>query len=140
MQVQNNKVVCDNGSGFLKMGLAGDTFPRYTIPAVVGRPLLRANQKIGDIELKALMLGDEANPLRSFLEISYPVREGIIDNWDDMIALWDYTFHQKMGLPKDLSNHNIIITEAARNPKQNRAKMAEIMFERFGFGGIIFEM
>ena len=69
MQTSNNKVVCDNGSGFLKMGFAGDTFPRYTIPSIVGRPLLRANQKIGDIELKALMLGDEANPLRSFLEI-----------------------------------------------------------------------
>lgn len=51
------------------MGFAGDTFPRYTIPSITGRPLLRANQKIGDVELKALMLGDEANPLRSFLEI-----------------------------------------------------------------------
>jgi actin-related protein 2 len=99
MQTSNNRVVCDNGSGFLKMGFAGDNFPRYTIPSIVGRPLLRANQKIDDIELKALMLGDEANPLRSMLEITYPVREGIVENWEDMIALWDYTFHTKMGLP-----------------------------------------
>lgn len=92
MQVANNRVVCDNGSGFLKMGFAGDSFPRYTIPSIVGRPMLRANQKIGDIELKPLMVGDEANPLRSLLEISYPIREGIIENWDDMIALWEHTF------------------------------------------------
>lgn len=45
------------------------------------------------------MLGDEANPLRSFLEISYPIREGIVESWDDLTALWDYTFHTKMGLP-----------------------------------------
>ena len=86
------------------------------------------------------MLGDEANPLRSFLEISYPIREGIVDNWEDMEALWAYTFHTKMGLPKDLRNHKIIVTEAAMNPKKNRAKMAQILFEKFGFGGVKFEM
>jgi len=47
-----NRVVLDNGSGFLKIGFGGENFPRFTIPAIVGRPLLRANQKIGDIELK----------------------------------------------------------------------------------------
>ena len=138
--VMGDRVICDNGSGFLKMGFAGENFPRYTIPSIAGRPLLRANQKIGDIELKPLMLGDEANPLRSFLEISYPIREGIVDNWDDMEALWAYTFHTKMGLPKDLSKHKIIVTEAAMNPKKNRAKMAQILFEKFGFGGVKFEM
>jgi actin-related protein len=45
------------------------------------------------------MLGDETNPLRLMLEITYPVREGIVENWEDMIALWDYIFHTKMGLP-----------------------------------------
>ncbi len=140
MQSNLNKVICDNGSGFLKMGYAGENFPRFSIPSIVGRPLLRSNQKVGDIELKSLMLGDEANPLRSFLEISYPIREGIVESWDDLTSLWDYTFHTKMGLPQDLSDHKILITEAARNPKKNRAKMAEILFEKFGYGSVIFEI
>ena len=29
-----------------------------------------------------------------------------------------------MNLPKNLSGHKILITEAARNPRKNRAKMA----------------
>lgn len=41
--VNEDKIVCDNGSGFLKMGYAGDDFPRYTIPSIVGRPMLRSN-------------------------------------------------------------------------------------------------
>ena len=86
------------------------------------------------------MLGDEANPLRSYLEITYPIREGIIENWDDMEALWAYTFHTKMGLPKDLSKHKILVTEAAMNPKKNRAMMAKMLFEKFGFGHVMFEM
>lgn len=31
------------------------------------------------------------------------------------------------------------MTEAAENPDSNRAKMAEIMFEKYGFGGVMFE-
>lgn len=140
MQGALNKVICDNGSGFLKMGYAGENFPRFTIPSIAGRPLLRASQTVGEIELKSLMLGDEANPLRSYLEISYPIREGIVESWEDLEALWAYTFHTKMGLPKDLSGHKILVTEAARNPRKNRAMMAEILFEKFGFGGVLFEM
>jgi len=140
MQAVENKVVCDNGSGFMKLGVAGENFPRFTIPAIVGRPLLRAAEKIGNVELRPLMLGDEANPLRSFLEISYPLREGIVENWEEMTELWKYSFHQKMKLPQDLGGHKILITEAARNPKKNREKMGEVMFEKFGYGGIMFEI
>jgi actin-related protein 2 len=41
--LQMDKIICDNGSGFLKMGFAGENFPRFTIPSIAGRPLLRAN-------------------------------------------------------------------------------------------------
>jgi actin-related protein len=47
------------------------------------------------------MVGDEAAPLRAFLEISYPLKEGKIKNWDDMEALWSYCFHKKLGLAED---------------------------------------
>ena len=98
--MQGNKIICDNGSGFLKVGFSGDDYPRYTVPSIAGRPLLRSGQKVGDINLKQLMLGDEASPLRSYLEITYPIREGIVEDWDDLTALWEYTFYTKMGLPK----------------------------------------
>jgi actin-related protein 2 len=65
------------------MGYAGDSFPRYNIPTIVGRPMLRANQNIGDVELKDIMFGDEASPYRALLDIKYPVAHGKIDNWDD---------------------------------------------------------
>jgi actin-related protein 2 len=140
MQADSSKVICDNGSGFMKIGFCGENFPTATIPAIVGRPLLRADQKIGEVELKSLMVGDEANPLRSYLEIDYPIQEGIVKNWDDMCSLWEHSFFNRLNLPKDLSNHSILITEAALNPKQNRVKMADIMFEKFGFGHIMFQM
>lgn len=131
--------MCDNGSGFLKMGYAGDNFPRYTIPSIVGRPQLRSKQNVGDLELREVMYADEASPYRALLDITYPIDEGRVRDWNDFEALWNYTFHNKMGMPKDLSDRKILVTEAALNPKKNREKMTELIFEKHGFGGCMFE-
>jgi len=85
------------------------------------------------------MIGDEAAPLRSFLEIKYPLKEGKIINWDDMELLWNYCFTNKLGLPEDKTDKKILLTEPALNPTKNREKMGEIMIEKFGFGGVAFE-
>ncbi len=37
-------------------------------------------------------MGDEAAALRHGLEVTYPVDNGVIRNWDDMELLWNYTF------------------------------------------------
>ena len=38
------------------------------------------------------MVGDEAAAQRAGLEVTYPVDNGVIRNWDDMELLWNYTF------------------------------------------------
>lgn len=37
---------------FVKCGYAGSNFPAFTFPSLVGRPIIRAAHKIGDIEVK----------------------------------------------------------------------------------------
>ncbi|KAG7161535.1 Actin-related protein 2-like 2 [Homarus americanus] len=69
---------------FVKVGYAGCNFPAHIFPSMVGRPIIRATNKIGDIEVKDLMVGDEASKLRSMLEVTYPMENGIVKNWDDM--------------------------------------------------------
>jgi actin-related protein 2 len=46
-------VVCDNGTGFVKCGFAGDNFPRAVFPCMVGRPMLRYEEEISAQQLKA---------------------------------------------------------------------------------------
>ncbi|KAJ3085797.1 Arp2/3 complex subunit, actin nucleation center [Quaeritorhiza haematococci] len=128
-------VVCDNGTGFVKCGFAGTNFPEAIFPAVVGRPILRAEERIGDVEVKDIMVGSEAAELRSMLQMSYPMENGIVRNWEDMYHLWDYTFHERLKL-KDPREHKILLTEPAMNPKRNREKMVEVMFEKYGFQGV----
>lgn len=77
------------------------------------------------MQLKPIMFGDEANPHRALLNIEYPIAEGRVTNWDKFEQLWEYIFDKKLGLPMgNLGEHNILITEAAMNPTQNREKMA----------------
>ncbi|XP_023236423.1 actin-related protein 2 isoform X2 [Centruroides vittatus] len=125
-------IICDNGTGFVKCGYAGSNFPAFTFPSMVGRPIIRAAHKIGDIEVKDLMVGDEASKLRSMLEVAYPMENGIVRNWEDMCHIWDYTFGpSKMNI--DPKNSKILLTEPPMNPVKNREKMIEVMFEKYQF-------
>ena len=128
-------IVFDNGSGYLKAGLSNKEVPMFTLPAIIGRPMLRYKQKIANFELKPVMIGDEVTPVRSLLELSYPMEEGIIKNDKDMATLWDYVLTQKLKIPKDeLKDRKILMTEAPNNPTKNKEKMAEILFEKIGIG------
>ncbi|CCC69345.1 hypothetical protein NCAS_0C03550 [Naumovozyma castellii] len=132
----HSPIVLDQGTGFVKIGRAGENFPDYTFPSIVGRPILRAEERANiTTPLKDIMIGDEASEVRSYLQISYPMENGIIKNWTDMELLWDYAFFEQMKLPTT-SNGKILLTEPPMNPTKNREKMCEVMFEKYDFGGV----
>lgn len=128
-------VVCDNGTGFVKVGYAGTNFPGHTFRSMIGRPMLRADEKMDKkgFQLKDVMCGDEAAKYREFLEITYPLENGIVKNWKDMKILWDYTFKDTLKI--SCSEHRILLTEPPSNPADNRKKMYEHMFDQYGFDG-----
>eukprot|EP00116_Pleurobrachia_bachei_P002330 sb/3462592/ len=130
----NHVIVSDNGTGYVKCGHAGKNFPEHVFPAMVGRPIIRSSAKVGDIEIKDLMIGDEAAQCRQMLEIKYPMENGVVKSWDDMKHLWSHTFYDKMKI--DTKNAKVLLTEPPLNPKSNREKMVEIMFEEYGFKGV----
>lgn len=80
------------------------------------------------------MVGEEASALRSLLEVSYPMENGVVRNWEDMQHVWDYTFGPtKMNVnPRETK---VLLTEPPMNPTSNREKMIEVMFEKYGFAG-----
>jgi actin-related protein 2 len=77
------------------------------------------------------MLGDEASMLRHMLELSYPMENGIVRNWEEMQHIWDYTFG-KNKLNLDPSECKILLTEPPMNPLKNREKLIEV-YEMFSF-------
>jgi actin-related protein 2 len=95
---------------------------------------LRAEERVGTAVIKDIMVGDEAASNRNYLQVTQPMEHGIVRNWDDMKHLWDYTFYEKMLV--DPRGRKVLLTEPPMNPKANRQKMCQVMFEEYGFGGV----
>ena len=60
---------------FVKCGYAADNFPAHIFPSIVGRPIIRAANKIGDIDVKVSLI---------FSEVVCNVEK---------VNIFDYSFH-----------------------------------------------
>jgi actin-related protein len=127
-------VVCDNGSGMVKAGFSGDDAPRVVFPSIVGRPKASTTQAMLGSTQKNNFVGDDAQARRGILSIAYPIEHGIVTNWDDMELIWHHTFYNELRI--DPEKNNMLLTEAPMNPKANREKMTQIMFETFNVPGM----
>lgn len=117
-------LVIDNGSSSCKAGFAGHNSPRVVLPTLVGH--LKVTQ---DTDRKEKYVGAEAYSKRSILNLNYPIEHGIVKNWEDMEKLWHHTFFNELRV--DPRDYHVMLSEAPLNPKANREKMAQIMFESF---------
>jgi actin-related protein len=127
-------VVVDNGSGMMKAGCSGEDAPKVTFSSVVGYPKQKTALVGTD---KDYYIGEEAQQKRGILLLKYPLEHGIVQNWDDMEKVWRHTFDNELRMvvgdenEADEDCQGVLLTEAPMNPKDNRERMTQIMFETF---------
>ncbi|KAJ5068087.1 actin-7-related [Anaeramoeba ignava] len=120
-------IIIDNGTGMIKIGIAGDDAPKAVFPTVVAKggysdPTTGMQQNIFEV-------GDEAIAKSGMFKLEYPMEHGIVRNWDDMEKIWNYAFYNKLSI--NPQEHPVLINEPPLNPKENREKMTSILFEKF---------
>jgi actin-related protein 3 len=133
-------VVIDNGTGYTKMGFAGNTEPQYIIPSTIGvkesamvgdKTQRRVTKGVDDLDFH---IGDDAVANEHSYALHYPIRHGIVEDWDLMERFWEQCiFKYLRAEPED---HYFLLTEPPLNTPENREYTAEIMFESFNVPGL----
>lgn len=112
-------IVINNGSSLTQAGFAGAETPTSVFPNIVSRSKVDSNE---------CRVGENASTNRDTHSLKYPIEHGVITNWDDMEQIWHHTFNELQVNPKE---HPVLLSEVPLNPKANREKMTQIMFETF---------
>ncbi|XP_045393915.1 actin-related protein T1 [Lemur catta] len=120
-------VIFDNGSGYCKAGLSGETGPRHVIKCAVGHP--KVNIPLERTNQKKYFVGEEALYKYEALYLRYPIERGLVTGWDDMEKLWKHIFEWKLGVKP--CQQPVLMTEPSLNPRETREKLTEMMFENF---------
>ncbi|KAN0009099.1 hypothetical protein ACTFIU_008991 [Dictyostelium citrinum] len=127
MEDEITSIVIDCGSGMCKAGIGGEEIPRVSFPSIVGKP--RFEKTMCGIGNKEYYVGDEAQSQRGMLSLKYPIEHGIVVNWEYMEKLLFHMFYNELRVSPD--QYPILFTESPLNPKSNREKLTQIMFEQF---------
>eukprot|EP00095_Tigriopus_kingsejongensis_P003157 maker-scaffold791_size96783-snap-gene-0.26 protein:Tk03157 transcript:maker-scaffold791_size96783-snap-gene-0.26-mRNA-1 annotation:"actin-related protein 3" len=131
--------VIDMGTGYSKLGYAGNKEPQFIIPSAIA---VKETAKVGDDATRRLargvedldfFIGDEAMEAKGYA-VKYPVRHGMVEDWDLMEKFMEQCiFKYLRAEPED---HYFLLTEPPLNTPENREYTAEIMFESFNIPGL----
>jgi len=119
-------LVADIGSSLCKVGIAGEDKPRAVFSPAIGRPKEPGLEF--DDEEKCSFIGNEAARWRDKLVMRSPIRRGVVTDWSDMEEVWCHLFGV---MEMNSSDRPVLLTEPPLNPKINRERMGELLFETF---------
>ena len=122
----NQPLVLDGGSGLIKCGFAGTELPKLIAPAYIGR-IKHVRAMAGALE-SDILCGDSARAARGLCRLSYPMKSGVVTDWDALQTLYASAYS---ACAVSADHHPLLITEAPLTPATMRARMCELLFESF---------
>ncbi|KAJ1858773.1 NuA4 histone acetyltransferase subunit [Coemansia sp. RSA 1822] len=146
-----NALVLDVGSTWTRAGFAGEDLPKGYFPSHAGyierevteqhdEPKSAPQDANGDTEMtspngkstkqRQYFIGDtESSTWRPGMEVSGPLENGLVNDWDMYEKIWDYAFKTRLRVRPE--EHPLLVSEAAWNTSEQRTKLVELAFERF---------
>ena len=128
LEMIGHNVVIDNGTYSVKGGFSDNDAPTCSLPCLVGHG--RHKGAMSSLGLKETYVGCAAQKLRGILDISHPIRQGSVQNWDDLEVLWSHILETE--LKTEGGAQPIIMTQPPLASQQEEDTMAEILVEKLG--------
>jgi actin-related protein len=128
-ELHTKPLVLDNGTGYTKIGFAGEDQPRSVFPTLIGYPKNPIVMPDVEAYFREYYIGEEAMNLRGVLKLQYPMEHGQVKDWQAMDRIWHYIYYNDLRV--NPNEHPVMLTEPPLNDKKNKEKMAELMFEQF---------
>ncbi|XP_040583204.1 uncharacterized protein [Lepeophtheirus salmonis] len=124
-------LVVDLGTCTTKIGWCSDSEPHMMLPTIVGRG--RHKGAMLNLGLKDRYVGRQAQNLRGILNLESPLKDGSVQNWDDVQVLWEYIRDRYLG--EERSAH-VLLTVPPLSPKEDWKKLGSILLESQGVAGV----
>jgi actin-related protein len=128
LEMIGHNVVIDNGTYTVKGGFSEMDSPSCRVPSLVGRG--RHAGAMSSLGLKETYVGAAAQSLRGILSMSHPVRQGAVQSWDDLEAIWSYMLETE--LKTEAGAQPVIMTQPPVASQQEEDTMAQILVEKLG--------
>lgn len=97
MDRNKRSVVIDNGTGFTKMGFSGNLDPDFVFPTAIAEINKKTDISVSHkTEEYDFYIGDKALEVASNStshSITYPMKNGMIDKWDQMEKFWHQSIY-----------------------------------------------
>ena len=141
-----SSLVLDLGTANTKVGWSTNGEPDSVFPTVVGRG--RHKGAMRTLGLKDSYVGRQAQNLRGILSLDNPIRNGVVENWDDLETLWEYVWDKEIrsvsksngnvvnGDSSDGGDYRVLVSVPPLCPPKDWRRMGEILLEGSGVGGI----
>ncbi|XP_005281335.3 actin-like protein 9 [Chrysemys picta bellii] len=124
-------VVIETGTGSCKGGFAGQQKPKSIVGTVVGH--LSEGSIKSERTGPDTFVGERAR-LQPNAEIIFPVRNGIIIDWEAAEVLWRHMFYHDLKVHPE--EHALLMSDPPLSPTTNREKMVEVVFESLNSPGM----
>uniref|UniRef100_A0A0N4YHG9 Actin n=1 Tax=Nippostrongylus brasiliensis TaxID=27835 RepID=A0A0N4YHG9_NIPBR len=132
-------VVFDAGSHSVRVGFAGEEYPKGDVPSYIAVQEVEADE---DMEIKEKSESNNLKKKRNIFigttKIIVPrpkttiqsfMKDGMIEEWDMFENLIDYSYNEV--LHSEAQYHPALFTESAWNDKAKRERLTELMFEKY---------
>lgn len=128
-------ILVDLGSSEIKTGFSGQEKPKLLSPNYIGELKSKKNYKDSQ---KKKYTSDECDKFMGNLILHHPIEKGVFTDPEDISLVFNYIYSKLEINEEQIKEHPILISEALNNPRFNREKISEILFEKVGTPALIF--